>query len=175
MMKHSLTIKSILCLLLATVMVLSMAACGGNPGPDPASGGQVSGGGDISGDSSDPSGGDSASDGEDRRTPKEIFDDMAKKTVTYYELNDDTVGWLYVPGTTIDESVVQGDDNNVYLRRNNLGRNAFDGCYFADYRTKLGKRGTLSKNVVVYGHSMDDWSTARNTPMSILPCPRRII
>ena len=116
MMKHSLTIKSILCLLLATVMVLSMAACGGNPGPDPASGGQVSGGGDISGDSSDPSGGDSASDGEDRRTPKEIFDDMAKKTVTYYELNDDTVGWLYVPGTTIDESVVQGDDNNVYLQ-----------------------------------------------------------
>ena len=32
----------------------------------------------------------------------------------------------------------------------------FNGCYYADFRTNLGARKDLSKNVVIYGHSMDD-------------------
>lgn len=165
-MANSLRLKSFLSLLLALAMVLSMAACGGKPGPEPSSSdpdSQLSGGGDLSDGSGDP---DSSSQDEvdssgsdspaDTRTPKEIFNDLAKKTVTSHEKNRDTMGWLYVPGTTIDESVVQGFDNDYYLRRDFLGRNAFDGSYFLDYRTRLGERAQLSPNVVIYGHSMDD-------------------
>lgn len=156
---------SLISLLLVLAMVSSMTACGGKPGPEPSSSGsesdsQVSGGGDLPSDSSDPeSSSDESSGGSqpaDTRTPKEILNDLAKKTVAAHEKNRDTMGWLYVPGTSIDEAVVQGYDNDYYLRRDYLGRNAFDGCYFLDYRTRLGERAQLSPNVVIYGHSMDD-------------------
>ena len=74
----------------------------------------------------------------------------------FAQKNEDTVGWLTVPGTTIDEVVVQAPDNDYYLRRNNMKQSDFNGCYYADYRTNLGARKDLSKNVVIYGHSMDD-------------------
>ena len=35
--------------------------------------------------------------------------------------NDDTVAWLTIPGTNIDTSVQQSDDNEFYLRRNAAG------------------------------------------------------
>lgn len=158
-MKISLRIRSVLCLMLALTMVLAMAGCGGDPATNPSSvsdSDAISGGGSISG-SGDPSGSDvSGSGGKDTRTSKQIFADLAKKTVSFYELNNDTVGWLYVPGTSIDESVVQTTDNNFYLRRSNMKKNATDGCYFLDFRVNLGTRSQMSKNVVLYGHSMDD-------------------
>ena len=81
---------------------------------------------------------------------------MLAKMSAFYQKNDDTVGWLNIPGTTIDEVVVQAPDNDYYLRRNNMKQSDFNGCYYADFRTNLGARKDLSKNVVIYGHSMDD-------------------
>jgi sortase B len=74
-------------------------------------------------------------------------------------LNADSVGWLQVPGTTIDEIVLwyPGDANEFYYRRNFDKRESFNGSYFADFRcTFNGKAEGLAKNTVIYGHSLSD-------------------
>lgn len=69
------------------------------------------------------------------------------------EKNPDTVGWLTVPGTNIDNSVVQAHDNVYYLRRTERGEEDVYGCYFADFECSFGARDVLSPNTVIYGHS----------------------
>ena len=73
--------------------------------------------------------------------------------------NSDTVGWLAVPDTSLDDVVVwyPGDRNEFYLRRDFNKRWSWDGSYFADYRAHFnGGRAGLSQNIVIYGHSMED-------------------
>lgn len=59
--------------------------------------------------------------------------------------------WLTVPGTEIDNAVMQAEDNDYYLRRDEMGTDNIWGCYFMDYECS----GT-SRNVIVYGHSLED-------------------
>ena len=78
----------------------------------------------------------------------------------YHARNEDTVGWVYVPNTTtINEFVLwyPNDANQFYLRRNFYREWSFDGVYFADARTQWGDfmRENISRNIVIYGHSMD--------------------
>lgn len=78
-----------------------------------------------------------------------------------YQLNDDTVGWFYVPNTTINDVVVQNnapdDKNQFYERRNFEKRSSWTGVYYSDYRGLFGESWEdLSRNTVIYGHSMDD-------------------
>ena len=74
--------------------------------------------------------------------------------------NDDTVGWLRVPGTTIDDVVVfKEDDNDFYMRRNFEKQYYFNGIFYADKRSVFAPNGSLDglgRNTVVYGHSMSD-------------------
>lgn len=74
-------------------------------------------------------------------------------------LNSDTVGWLQVPGTDIDEVVVQNSDpedrNMFYFRRDFDQNYSFDGCYYADYRCSFPP-GAMGKSTVIYGHSLAD-------------------
>ena len=143
------------CAILSLFMVLSLTGCGG-PSTSATSdeSAQISGSGALD-TGSQTSGSGSGADPE-AKTPKEIMDEMLVKTLAIYEKNDDTVGWLYIENTSIDESVVQAPDNDFYLRRNNLKQSSFNGCYYLDFRAKTGKRTDLSKNTVIYGHSMDD-------------------
>lgn len=107
----------------------------------------------------------SASSGSYSATEKDVQKRMLQDTIKYYELNKDTVAWLYIPGTTVNESVVRSPEanNDYYLRRTNLGvestgkySEGWYGCYYTDYRSILGSRYNLSKNLVIYGHSMTD-------------------
>ena len=65
------------------------------------------------------------------------------------EKNNDTVGWLQVPGTNINYPVVQSANNEYYLNH------SFDKTYndagwvFADYRNNLFD----DKNLIIYGHA----------------------
>ncbi len=72
--------------------------------------------------------------------------------------NSDAVGWLYFPDTTINEVVVQDeDDNTTYHRANSLGQYDFNGCLYADYECRIaGNENQISPNIVIYGHSMTD-------------------
>lgn len=101
----------------------------------------------------------SSSSNFDLLTPAEIQKKMLDGMVAHFARNEDTVGWIYVPNTTINEVVVQaiGDSSNdYYMRRSNLKQENFNGCYFVDFRANMGERKELSKNTVIYGHSMDD-------------------
>lgn len=64
--------------------------------------------------------------------------------------NADTVAWLTIPGTTIDTSVQQSDDNEFYLRRNAAGDHDEFGCIYADYDCDLTTTATLPRNLVLY-------------------------
>lgn len=67
--------------------------------------------------------------------------------------NKDTVAWLTVPNTRINNSVVQGHDNIVYLRTNERRESSIYGCYFADAECNVSTRELLNHNTIVYGHS----------------------
>ncbi len=69
-------------------------------------------------------------------------------------LNQDTVGWLYIPEADVSQPVVQGTDNEYYLHRNIRGEAEYAGAVFMDYRCEWG----ISPNTVLYGHNMTDGS-----------------
>jgi len=65
--------------------------------------------------------------------------------------NQDVIGWLYCPNTIINYPVVQGNDNDYYLRRYVNGKYLVTGTLFADYRNNtLGE----DSNYIIYGHNM---------------------
>lgn len=75
------------------------------------------------------------------------------------QINSDSVGWLQVPGTDIDEVILHRNDkedyNQYYYRRGFDGNYSFEGSYYADFRCVFDT-GKLSRNTVIYGHSFDD-------------------
>ena len=69
------------------------------------------------------------------------------------EGNPDTVAWLYIPATDIDNPVMQTSNNDDYLKRNENGKYDIWGSYFADYYSVLTNKDSLMQNTVIYGHS----------------------
>ena len=67
--------------------------------------------------------------------------------------NADVVGWLYSPDTPINYPVVQGANNNQYLRKVLNGNYLVSGTIFVDYRN-----GAIGEdaNYILYGHNMKD-------------------
>ena len=65
--------------------------------------------------------------------------------------NKDVIGWLYCPDTVINYPVVQGKNNDQYLRKDLDGKYLVSGTLFADYRN-----GELNEdaNYIIYGHNM---------------------
>lgn len=141
----------LLALLLALCMVFAFAACGKDPvNPDPV-------------DPSNPAGPVDPANPDDPTQPtkeeqlKELQKTMLENTLAMQQKNKDTIGWIYIDGTTVNDVVVKvsfNDDNKYYLRRNAMGENDNDGCYYADWRCKTGNRNSISKNTVVYGHNL---------------------
>ena len=76
---------------------------------------------------------------------------IQQKLTRLYAQNKETVGWLYIPGTSINTPIVQHKDNDFYLKKNFYGSYTRYGCVYADYQNK---KNTLSKNTVIYGHDM---------------------
>ncbi len=142
-------LKVIISLLLVIAVVTAVSACGNNePVEEPSS-------------SEEPSSESESPSSESESVPEQPLPENAptesfmQKIVNAYAKNDDTVGWLYIPNTDIDESIVQAPDNDYYLRRNVQKSYDWYGCYFADYESIL-TGGKLSRNTIIYGHSMDD-------------------
>lgn len=85
--------------------------------------------------------------------------DMLEQYKPLYAANSDTIGYLKVPGTSIDTVVVQSDTDNgmtgqyKYLKNDFYGKFTKYGNVFLDYR--CGKY-TLSRNTILYGHTTED-------------------
>lgn len=79
----------------------------------------------------------------------DILDDYAG----LYAENSETIGWLKVDGTEIDNVVMYAPDEiDKYLHRDFYGKDSYRGCLFVDEFCDILK----SDNLIVYGHNMKD-------------------
>ncbi|MDO4443190.1 MAG: class B sortase [Slackia sp.] len=91
--------------------------------------------------------------------PQKEADALASMTVDWDALlaqNSDTVGWIYMPGTSIDYPIVQGETDEEYLKKDfagNTGGIVHKGAIFlsADNDPSMADH-----NNVIYGHNMND-------------------
>ncbi len=75
-------------------------------------------------------------------------------SVNFDELNasyDDVIGWIYSENTPINYPIVQGKDNDYYLRRMPNGKWDIAGSIFADFRNSPD---FCDLNTIIYGHNM---------------------
>ncbi len=66
------------------------------------------------------------------------------------EKNNDVKAWLYIPDTGINYPIVQGEDNNIYMKRDWQKKSNYAGAAFLDARENIEN----SDNFIIYGHSM---------------------
>ncbi len=71
------------------------------------------------------------------------------------EINSDFVGWLYFPALEISYPMVQGEDNDYYLKRSFEGAKLNAGSIFMDYAAAAD---WSDRNTFVFGHNMRDSS-----------------
>ena len=70
-------------------------------------------------------------------------------------INDDVVGYVKIPHTSVDYPVFQSDDNEKYMDKDMYGEYLQSGCIFMDYRDKIDPDPKKqSNNLVLYGHNM---------------------
>lgn len=84
---------------------------------------------------------------------------FAREVVKKKAENSDTVGWLYIPDTTINREILQNpaeETNDYYLNLNFDGLPDRNGAFCADQRATFGGREALSRITALYGHSWDD-------------------
>lgn len=74
-----------------------------------------------------------------------------------YVENNDTVGWIHIPNTKIDNVVVKGYDNDYYLNYDFYKKKSEHGTIMVDFRAVFSVSSN-SKNIPIYGHHMKDGS-----------------
>lgn len=74
--------------------------------------------------------------------------------------NDDVVGRIRIGGSTLNEPIVQGNDNSYYLSHNNYKNYNIGGAVFVDSRVNIDN----SRKILIYGHN----SPRGNLPFSVL-------
>ncbi|TGY95255.1 class B sortase [Petralouisia muris] len=80
----------------------------------------------------------------DLRWPAIDFDALS-------EINSDIVAWIYIEDTEINYPVVQGTDNQYYLKRLFNGKWNGSGCIFLDSRNSPD---LSDRHSIIYGHHM---------------------
>ncbi|MGL5381832.1 class B sortase [Clostridium sp.] len=70
------------------------------------------------------------------------------------DLNEDYVGWLYIPNTNINYPIVKGIDNSFYLNHNFLKEESKSGAIFIDCNVNEFE----DRNTIIYSHYMKDGS-----------------
>lgn len=70
-----------------------------------------------------------------------------------WEINPDVVGWIYIPDTTVNYPILQGETNDTYLYHLVTGKYNRSGSIFMDHRNKPDYS---DQNTVIYGHHMGD-------------------
>ena len=95
---------------------------------------------------------------EEKKCPVDV-DWAALKAV-----NDDVVGWIYVPDTVVNYPVYQGVDNDQYLRTNALGEWSVGGQVFLDAENTAP--GMVDQQSILFGHHL--WDGTMFQPLSLL-------
>lgn len=84
--------------------------------------------------------------------PRVVFPkDLQLKYARLYATNRDFVGYLEAKGVKLSLPVVQGKNDDVYLRKNFYGVSTKYGCPFV---THLNSIKDLDQNTIIFGHHM---------------------
>ncbi|MBQ8194142.1 MAG: class B sortase [Oscillospiraceae bacterium] len=97
---------------------------------------------------------------------KEENPEVLDEFLPLLEINEDVVGWLYIDGDyepTVDNVIVQGDDNEFYLDHDLSGNSKLGGTVFADYRAPITATEEPA-NIILYGHNMANGSFFGKVP-----------
>ena len=76
--------------------------------------------------------------------------------------NDEVVGYIYIPNTSIASAVVQHSDNDYYLNHSATKEKNTEGAIYLDYRTDINS----GRKNIIYGHNGN--SNTLNVPFSEL-------
>lgn len=84
----------------------------------------------------------------------DVTSERRERQIPWDELPDEVIAWVEVPGTSIDEPIVQAtpDSPNAYLYKDAMGQGAY-GTPYIDCECTLD-----SPFVMIYGHHMSDGS-----------------
>ena len=94
--------------------------------------------------------------------------DVSAKLSEAIKKNTDVIGWLMLPGTSVNEPVVQTTNNDYYLRRDYLKNYAYEGCYYMDYESVMFDEGAdLAQNTIIYGHNLGNPKGAKDDPNGV--------
>lgn len=69
------------------------------------------------------------------------------------EINSSSVGWIEIPVLGISYPIVQGEDNDYYLRHDINNNFAWSGAIYLDYRSNPELN---EEHTTIYGHHMND-------------------
>lgn len=70
-----------------------------------------------------------------------------------HSINNEVVGWIYIPGTKIDYPFVKHSDNKFYLNHSIDKTYSGAGWVFMDYRNNISN---LDQNTIIYAHGRID-------------------
>lgn len=73
-------------------------------------------------------------------------------------VNPDTVGWIYIPGTTINFPIVHGEDDVHYLKTDFYGETNWAVSFGSIFLSAANAADFSDANNIVYGHHMNDGS-----------------
>lgn len=71
------------------------------------------------------------------------------------EVNPDVIGWILIPDTVINYPLLQGEDNEYYLKHTWEGKKNAVGSIFLEYRNEPDFE---DYNTIIYGHNMNNGS-----------------
>ncbi len=86
-------------------------------------------------------------------------DALSSMTVDWDALlsrNPDTVGWIYMPGTSIDYPIVQGSTDEEYLKKDFMGGSGGLVHKGSIFLSSDNASAMTDQNNVIYGHNMND-------------------
>lgn len=91
--------------------------------------------------------------------PAKEADGLASMTVDWAALqaqNPDTVAWVYMPGTSIDYPIVQGETDEEYLKKDFTGDSSGFVHKGTIFLSTVNKPDFSDENNFIYGHNMND-------------------
>lgn len=75
------------------------------------------------------------------------------------QVNGDVIGWIWIPDSNIHYPLMQGPDNDYYLKRTWEGKENSVGSIFLEWRNDPA---LTDYNTIIYGHNMNDGSMFAN-------------
>lgn len=74
-------------------------------------------------------------------------------------INEDIIGWIYIPNTNIDYALLKGKTNDTYIHTNYEKKYSFGGSIFLD---EYNNASLTDSNTIIYGHNMKNGAMFAN-------------